>query len=144
MEIVQVVRLTVEGDTYEGEVDDLEKVKRLTELEEAYSQSREALLEALQEYGIGVASSAGPSFTARPASPKKGGASSGPDAADVRAWAATLTNPVLPLSAQGRIPAWVNVAYEQKLKGAVLEEAVQQHASPDFLKKYQEANKKKK
>ncbi|MEH6373729.1 hypothetical protein V7793_05120 [Streptomyces sp. KLMMK] len=140
MEIVQVVRLTVEGDTYEGEVDDLEKVKNLTKLEEDYNQARQALLDALGEYGIST-SSTGPSFTARPASGKK--AASGPDAADVRAWAATLTKPSLPLSAQGRIPAWVNEAFERKLKGDALDKHARENASSDFLKKYEDANKKK-
>ncbi|MGK5626964.1 hypothetical protein [Streptomyces sp. URMC 123] len=143
MEIVQVVRLTVEGDTYEGEVDDLEKVKRLTELEEAYSKSRQALLDALEEYEIDVARPAVPSLTARPVSGKKSGMSSDPLAADVRAWAATLTNPSLPLSAQGRIPSWVNEAYERKLKGEALDKHARLYASPDFLKKYEDANKKK-
>ncbi|WP_370422545.1 hypothetical protein AB8O64_30025 [Streptomyces sp. QH1-20] len=142
MEIVQVVRLTVEGDTYQGEVDDLEKVKHLTKLEAAYGQSRQDLLDALKEYGIGVAPSAGPTFTVRPTSGKKS-AASGPDAADVRAWAATLTKPSLPLAAQGRIPGWVNEACEKKLKGDALDKHVRQHASPDFLKKYDEVNKKK-
>ncbi|GAA4104411.1 hypothetical protein [Streptomyces hundungensis] len=143
MEIVQIIRLTVEGDTYEGEVDDLEKVKHLTKLEEAYSKSRQALQDALKEYGIGVAASTGPSFTARPASGKKGVVSSGPDAADVRAWAATLAKPSLPLSAQGRIPGWVNEAFQAKLKGEALDKRVRERASTDFLKKYDEVNKKK-
>ncbi|MFD7017173.1 hypothetical protein [Streptomyces sp. NPDC059928] len=142
MEIVQVVRLTVEGDTYEGEVDDLDKVKHLTKLEEAYNKSKQALEDALAEYGIGPAESAGPSFTVRSGAGKRGAASSGPDAADVRAWAATLTKPSLPLSAQGRIPGWVNIAFEQKLKGEALGKHVKEHASTDFLKKFEDANKK--
>ncbi|AYG79961.1 hypothetical protein DWB77_02080 [Streptomyces hundungensis] len=142
MEIVQVVRLTVEGDTYEGEVDDLEKVKHLTKLEDAYNKSKKALEDALDEYGIGPAVTAGPSFTVRPSVGKRGAVSSGPDAADVRAWAATLTKPSLPLSAQGRIPGWVNTAFEKKLKGEALGKHVQEHASTDFLKKFEDANKK--
>ncbi|MFJ7901928.1 hypothetical protein ACIQ6V_15805 [Streptomyces sp. NPDC096198] len=142
MEIVQMVRLTVEGDIYEGEVDDLDKVKHLTKLEETYNKSKLALEDALAEYGIGLAGSAGPSFTVRSSVGKRGTASSGPDAADVRAWAATLTKPSLPLSAQGRIPGWVNAAFEKKLKGEALGKHVQEHASTDFLKKFEDANKK--
>ncbi|OLZ74273.1 hypothetical protein AV521_00855 [Streptomyces sp. IMTB 2501] len=143
MRVSQLVELTVEGDDYEGKVEDAEVVANLDKLDRAYQKAREALLEALSEAGVVLAGTPAPGYTARPASAKKPSTSAGPDASDVRAWAATLSKPALPVAAQGRIPGWVNEAFEKKLKGEALDKHTRQHASADFLKKYDEVNKKK-
>ncbi|GGX08414.1 hypothetical protein [Streptomyces noursei] len=143
LEVVQVVRLSVGEDEYQGEVTDPKVIDQIRKEYKAFKAAHEKLLATLEEHEIEIAyeeSEPQPAPRATARAVKR--SSSGPDSADVRVWAAKLTKPKLPLSTAGRIPGWVEEAFEKNVRGDALDKLVRERATPAFLEKYEEANSK--
>ncbi|MFD9561481.1 hypothetical protein [Streptomyces sp. NPDC059994] len=140
LEVVQVIRLTVGEDEYQGEVTDPKVIDQIRKEYKAFKAAHEKLLATLEEHEIEPAYEEVEPQTASRTTAKAVRGSSGPDSAELRLWAAKLTKPKLPLSSAGRIPAWVGDAYDKKLHGDALDKFVRLRATPDFVKKYEEAN----
>ncbi|MFD5697879.1 hypothetical protein [Streptomyces lasiicapitis] len=142
LEVVQVVRLTVGDDEYQGEVTDPKVIEQIRKEYKAFNAAHDKLLATLDEHEIEIVHEAPVQPAPRTTAKAVKGGSSGPDSADVRLWASKLTKPKLPLSSAGRIPEWVGEAFERNLHGDALEKFVRLRASPKFLEKYEEANGK--
>ncbi|MCY0945347.1 Lsr2 family DNA-binding protein [Streptomyces antarcticus] len=121
MKVVQLVQLEVEGEEYEGHVEDPKTVALIQKASDAYEKALEGLHAALTEAGVSRVYRDEP-VSARPAAKKKD--STGPVTAEVRAWAVQngLTVPD-----RGRLKEWVNEAFTQKLSGDALKKWVKEH-----------------
>ncbi|MEU1071520.1 MULTISPECIES: hypothetical protein [unclassified Streptomyces] len=140
LEVVQVIRLTVGEDEYQGEVTDPKIIDQIRKEYKAFKAAHEKLLATLNEHEIEVVYEEPQQAAPRTTAKAVRSGPSGPDSAEVRVWAAKLTKPKLPLSSAGRIPAWVEEAFERNVHGDALDKMVRQRATPAFLAKYEEAN----
>ncbi|MEV8022537.1 hypothetical protein AB0O76_40845 [Streptomyces sp. NPDC086554] len=140
LQVVQVIRLTVGEDEYQGEVTDPKVIEQIRKEYKAFNAAHEKLLATLEEHEIEVVPEKPEPQAARTTARAVQRGSSGPDSAELRLWAAKLDKPKLPLSSAGRIPAWVSDAYEKKLHGDALAKFVHLRATPEFVKKFEDAN----
>ncbi|MGW5397765.1 Lsr2 family DNA-binding protein [Streptomyces sp. NPDC003952] len=121
MKVVQLVQLEVEGEEYEGHVEDPKTVAQIQKANDAYVKALEGLYDALNEAGVSRVYRDEPT-SVKPSVKKKAG--TGPDTAEVRAWAVQhgLTVPD-----RGRLKGWVNEAFDKKLSGDALKAWAKEH-----------------
>ncbi|MFJ7205654.1 histone-like nucleoid-structuring protein Lsr2 [Streptomyces sp. NPDC098789] len=123
MKVVQLVQLEVEGEEYEGHVEDPKVVAQIQKASDAYEKALEGLHAALAEAGVNrvYRENPAPKVTAA-VSKKKAG--SGPETADVRTWAKSEG---VSVPDRGRLKDWLYEAYEKKVSGAALKALVAEH-----------------
>ncbi|WP_051836248.1 Lsr2 dimerization domain-containing protein [Streptomyces sp. NRRL F-2580] len=122
MKVVQLVQLEVEGEEYEGHVEDPKTVAQIQKASDAYEKALEGLHAVLEEAGVNRVYRDSPAPKVAAGSKKK--TASGPETSDVRAWAISQG---VSVPDRGRLKDWLYEAYEKKVSGAALKALVAEH-----------------